>query len=387
MPTAAISDSSVSCDRPNEAPNASNVKVLPLNASLGDDLICNYSYLDPESFEEKDSSYKWYKNGVNQNINSQTLAKGNLSLNDKWGCYVTPSDGLLNGTERTSENNVTIVSTISNPKMYVENQQAWNKAGSWSAEEYIYDFEDELNNVLDSCTADSEGYCNITLSFSSDTNGTLNLSSMEIYYVIPTSESNITISNLSVIYSNGTLKIFEFIILNNAQDTLNASWSIDMGDGTVINSTYNATLAQNEKLIVFVEYNYTNKGTYTINATTRAGNITASANISIYVGDIIITELTQVYANKLNTLFAFTILNNENSALTNINWSLNTGEAAIYANYLVNLSVGEKLLVFVEYNYTNYGTYTIIATANATGKSDSKTISAAIRPPLNIYNL
>ncbi|MBI2135952.1 hypothetical protein HYU06_02695, partial [Candidatus Woesearchaeota archaeon] len=387
MPTAAISDSSVSCDRPNEAPNASNVKVLPLNASLGDDLICNYSYLDPENFEEKDSTYKWYKNGVNQNISSQTLAKGNLSLNDKWACYVTPSDGLLNGTERVSSNNVTIVSTISNPKMYVESQQAWNKAGSWAGEEYVYDFEDELNNALDSCTADSEGYCNITLSFSSDTNGTLNLSNMEIYYVIPTSESNITINNMSIVYSNNLNKIFEFIIQNPTSTALNASWSMDMGDGTTITSNQNITLTSREPALVFVEYNYTNKGAYAINVTARAGNLISSANISAYVGDIIITEFSEIYANKLNTLFAFTILNNKNSALTNINWSLNTGETTIYTNNLFNLSSGETILVFVEYNYTNYGTYTIIAAANATGISHSKTISTAIRPPLNIYNL
>ena len=368
-------------------PTVSSVNTILINATLGDNLECNYSYSSPLNYSEKDSSYKWYKDGVNQNINSQTLAKGNLSLNDKWYCTVIPSDGLLNGTESFSSNNVTILTTVSNVSLYIENYHAWYNSGYYSGEEFIYGFEDELNNALNNCVADSGGYCNITLSVSSDTNGTLNLSNMEIYYEISEATLNLSISNLSALSSNTTHTLFEFVINNTGGNTLNASWSIDMGDGTTITNNQNITLTSRESALVYVEYNYTNKGTYTINVTARASNASSSSSITAYVGDLIITELSEVYSNKFNRLFAFTILNNEASNLTNINWSLNTGETTIYANRAFNLSSGETILVFVEYNYTNYGTYTVIATANASGTSHSKTISAAIRPPLNIYNL
>ncbi|HLD15769.1 MAG TPA: LamG domain-containing protein [Candidatus Nanoarchaeia archaeon] len=159
-----------------------NVSVLPSIPNLGDDLLCNYTYHSIFNYSEKGSTYKWFKNGVNQNLNYETLAKGNLSLNDKWYCTIMPSDGLTNGTE-VSSSNVTIRTTVSNLKMYVENTNVWNRTGYLSGSEYIENYESTLQSAIDNCVADAQGYCNITLKFSSDTNGTLNLSNFEAYYV------------------------------------------------------------------------------------------------------------------------------------------------------------------------------------------------------------
>jgi hypothetical protein len=54
------------CYRDNEAPNASNVTVLPLSPDAGDDLFCNFTYSDAENFTERESSYEWWKNSSNQ---------------------------------------------------------------------------------------------------------------------------------------------------------------------------------------------------------------------------------------------------------------------------------------------------------------------------------
>lgn len=180
MPTSQI-NTDQSCERTNEAPTVSNVKVAPENPTAGDDLFCNYTYSDPESFEEKDSAYEWWKNGANQNINSKILSRGNLSVNDEWYCKVTPSDGLLNGTQQSS-NNVTILNTAQNPKMYVGNDMAWDSAGYFSDAEIVLDFKQELEDALQSCTPDAEGFCNITLSVSSDSNSKVNLSELKIHY-------------------------------------------------------------------------------------------------------------------------------------------------------------------------------------------------------------
>ena len=48
--------SEVSCDRTHEAPNATNVMVLPLIPNAGQDLLCNYTYSDPENWTEQNSS-------------------------------------------------------------------------------------------------------------------------------------------------------------------------------------------------------------------------------------------------------------------------------------------------------------------------------------------
>jgi len=169
------------CDRINEAPTASNVKIIPENPTAGDDLICNFTYSDPENFEEKDSRFEWWKNSINQNINSQVLGKGNLTVNDQWSCRVIPSDGLAEGAQQSSST-VSISTTVSSPKIYVEDSLTWSSEDYYSGSEIITDVTGGLNNALQSCTPDEEGYCNIPITFSSDSTGKLAISDLGIYY-------------------------------------------------------------------------------------------------------------------------------------------------------------------------------------------------------------
>ena len=181
--TTVTENSDQSCDRTHEAPSVSNVRVLPLIPNAGQDLLCNYTYSDPENFTEQNSSYEWWKNSVNQNINSQTLNKNNLTPGDSWYCKATPSDGLLFGTQVQSANTVTIRNATQNPVLYTNNQAVWNNTGYYGVENNVYEFGDELNNALSSCTADAQGFCNISLKFSSDNVGVLNASiESSIYY-------------------------------------------------------------------------------------------------------------------------------------------------------------------------------------------------------------
>jgi len=165
-------------------PVASNIEISPDNPTIADDLICDYDYFSPLNYSEQSSTYKWFKNGINQDINHETLDKENLTISDKWYCSVIPSDSLTNGTEITSQN-ATILTIVSDIIMYVGNQSIWNKSGYFSEEEYVPNYESNLMSELNNCTPDASGYCNITLSFSSQTNGTINLSGFEVYYTFP----------------------------------------------------------------------------------------------------------------------------------------------------------------------------------------------------------
>jgi len=194
MPTIPTSNATM-CERTNEAPTASNVKVIPEYPTAGDDLICDYDYYDKEGYEEKDSTYEWWKNSVNQNIDSKVLGKGNISVSDSWYCKVTPKDGLLSGTKQQSSNTVTILTTVQDVKMYVEDELAYeNPNGYYNDETDLIDFNEELNNALDSCVPDAQGYCNITMSYSSNTNGRVNLSKLEVYYWV----NNITLPQIQI---------------------------------------------------------------------------------------------------------------------------------------------------------------------------------------------
>ncbi|HLC52958.1 MAG TPA: hypothetical protein VJK03_00285 [Candidatus Nanoarchaeia archaeon] len=296
----------------NQAPSAAGVKVLPENATAGQDLLCNYTYSDPEGFEEQESTIEWWKNSVNQNINAQLLGKLNLTPNDPWYCKVTPSDGLLNGTQIQSSNTVKIRSTIQNPILYVNGAQAWNSPG-YFAEQQTAGFEQGLRDALNSCTPDVEGFCDINLTFGSDAAGLLNITEMEVFYEVPP-VYNITFDNLSLLYTEGTIGLYDIRLLNNGDsELLNLNWSIDFGDGNITQSNYNFDLSANEDIFLFAEHNYSSPGIYTVTVNASAGSVSDSISDVFNIGNV-----TDV--NK------FTIKNTSGSSIA---WFGDSGNAVI----------------------------------------------------------
>ncbi|MBI2541640.1 tandem-95 repeat protein [Candidatus Woesearchaeota archaeon] len=381
---AVIENSDQSCDRIHEAPSVSNVRVLPLTPNAGQDLLCNYTYSDPENFTEQNSSYEWWKNSVNQNINSQTLANSNLTPGDSWYCKVTPSDGLLFGTQQQSDNTVTIRNATQNPIFYINNSQTWNQTGYFGKEESVIDFNQELNNALANCSEDAEGFCNVSLTFSSNNFGILNLSDFGVYYT----QGNVSvvvslkIDSIITMYSNSTLKIFEFVILNDGQTAVtDIQWQFDTNNNFVINSTSNiSSLVANEKAFVYVQYNFSGTGSYDVKANAtglrQSTSVTASLSSSVGIGDLIVSSFDDLSVQGTNVIFEIQAKNQLSENISNVNWSLDTkNNEIINATQLSSLSPNETIFIFVNYDYGTGGTYAPTATVTNTTYSDTKTAS------------
>ncbi|MBI3037338.1 hypothetical protein HYY73_06355 [Candidatus Woesearchaeota archaeon] len=371
------------CYRTNEAPNASSVLVLPTSADAGDNLFCNYTYSDPENFTELNSFYEWWKNSVNQSINSQVLLKGNLTPTDVWYCKVMPSDGLANGTKVQSSNNVTVAGTVKEPVLYVNGTQVWSTANYYSDSEWIVNFDAQLVNALANCTADAEGYCNVNLTLYSGAAGLMNISSMEIYYDLPQpTVVSLKIQSLSQIYSNGTNKVFEFVMENNGTSAVNnVTWKLNLGDGTIVNSTYNTSLAVAETVRVYAAYNYSSEGDYTVtaNATAIAEGVTATKTLVISsAGTLSLSSLKVLYSNLSEKVFEFAI-NNSGDNNISVNWTLNFGDGNVVSSVQnANLNSSKSLLVYVQHNYSAQGDYSIAATAQGGGLTASSSISTEV---------
>ena len=150
--------------------------------------------------------------------------------------------------------------------------------------------------------------------------GDINLS-VNVSYPVT---ANLTITSLSSLYSNSTLQIFEFIILNNGTATINSiQWQFDTANNNVINSTINiSSLSPNEKEFVYLAYNFSSGGTFNVkaNATglSESTAITASLTASVTVNT---TSLSDV--NK------FLI---KNSSGSNIAWFGDAGNVVIKGN-------------------------------------------------------
>ncbi len=96
--------------------------------------------------------------------------------------------------------------------------------------------------------------------------------------------NDLQISDLNVVYQNTTERVFRFSINNTFinQNITNISWSLDAGQ-TIINSntTLNITLAAQEEALIFVYYNYTSPGNYTVTATAYNAQFTERRSIII----------------------------------------------------------------------------------------------------------
>ncbi len=357
----------------DRSPNVSSMMVLPLNPTAGDDLFCNYSFSSPGSYNEKDSTYDWKKNGVSQGINSQVIRKENLTIGDNWSCEFTPSNGLANGTKGISPN-VTILGTIKNPKIYVGSTLVWNSSGYYSDEEMITGFADEINSEIIDCIPDAEGYCNISITFSSEDSGKLNISEVSTYHRSRRETLNVT--SIKLIHSDGTDHIFEIVVENDGDITLdNISWAFDTDDGTMIYSDQNMALQPGEDVFVYLRHNYSLAGDLDVTLNVTSGNISASRTEEVHIGDLMITNFSEIHQNGTLSVFEFYIQNTGSSNLTGINWSLDTGDAVINSNELIDLTANEAAMVYVEYNYTQYGTFTAEASSTDGFYYDSKSIT------------
>ncbi|MBI2548805.1 tandem-95 repeat protein [Candidatus Woesearchaeota archaeon] len=171
------------CERPNEAPYATDVRILPLTPTAGHDIFCEYTFIDPEGFQEANSSYEWWKNNVYQSITTRMLNKSYLNSGDNWFCRVIPHDGIQAGLPVQS-NTVIIQSTVKDLRMDVETIPVWERAGYFAGPEYVDNFTEPINQSLPSCTPDPDQKCTIVIDFRSNAVGKLDLEDLGMYHLI-----------------------------------------------------------------------------------------------------------------------------------------------------------------------------------------------------------
>lgn len=111
---------------------------------------------------------------------------------------------------------------------------------------------------------------------------------------------------------------------------------------------------------------------------TSAGkNQTEKRQVTLYT-PLDLMNLSVVYTNGRQRIFRFVILNNHNSSIDNISWSLNNGQTTQNSLYNATLQSGEDLFVYAYYNYTSPGNYTVIASTLSNEFSDSESIQIQV---------
>src|SRR3989344_5588937 len=168
---------------------------------------------------------------------------------------------------------------------------------------------------------------------------------------------------LSELYGSDTYRIFDLVIANNDTSSLNnVNWTFDTDNSNTIAANQLVNLNVNENVSVYIAYNYSTRGQFTINATAFNETLKDSEILSITVSDLVVTEFDKIYLNQTEFIIEIIANNTGLNALTNINWTLNMNDSNIIkANSLFNLNSGENILIYVEYNYSSIGKYNVTA--------------------------
>jgi hypothetical protein len=200
---------------------------------------------------------------------------------------------------------------------------------------------------------------------------------------------SLAIDSLTTLHTNATLKIFEFVILNDGDTTVtDVQWQFDTDDSNVINSTTNiSSLAANEKAFVYVEHNFSGTGSFDVKANAtglrQSTIVTASLSSTVGIGDLVIDSFDDLNVNGLDVIFEAQVKNNLGTDnITNINWSLTTDDGEIInATELFNLASNESIFIYVQHQYSSGGTYNPSFTASNLTYSDTKSASVSTNSP------
>ncbi|MBI2549646.1 hypothetical protein HYV83_00505 [Candidatus Woesearchaeota archaeon] len=196
--------------------------------------------------------------------------------------------------------------------------------------------------------------------------------------LVISSAGTLSLSNLKVLYSNLSERVFEFTINNSGDNNLSANWTLNLGDGNVVSSTQNANLNSSKSLLVYVQHDYSAQGDYSVTATAQGGGLTASSSIPAEVEYLGVSNFSVINSSGSLRTFEAYVKNYMAVAMSNVSWSLNTGNGIVSSTSPITLQPQETAFVFAKYNYTATGTFAANFTAVNSSWNDLEALNVTI---------
>lgn len=108
----------------NDPPTVSDPMIMPLCPGVDDDLYASYTYGDVDGDPEGGSQIRWYKNDILQESynNELVVPASATSSGEKWYFTVTPGDGTVFGSTKTSP--CMIIEGVGQEELYL--YPGWN---------------------------------------------------------------------------------------------------------------------------------------------------------------------------------------------------------------------------------------------------------------------
>lgn len=208
-----------------------------------------------------------------------------------------------------------------------------------------------------------------------DSSTSLNFSRIDAYAALfPIDVHNFSTINLANFTDSS--KVFKFKARNQNNSYQNISFGLELGNGTWINTT-NVSAPPKKDVLVFMEHNYTENGTYGVTAWASNGHEwNDTETLTLTRGWLSVYNLSAVGVNNTERIFRFKVENtNATINMTGLRWNMTFGDGInVSANASRTVVSGTEHFFYLWHNYTAPGTYLVNVTAG------NQTINATTRP-------
>jgi hypothetical protein len=226
----------------NYLPRVFNVSITPALPIVHDDLVINYSYIDPDDDPEGDTKFEWFVDRgtgfINSGFNNQILTANRTSFGEEWFCRITPHDGKSYGFMSESDRVIILAGPITRIQIIPENVTI-TSVGEVKFKAKAYDSED--NQVPTDFTWDVTGGGGIdqTGFFSAEETGVHGVSAsaegvtgIAVVTVIPSSLSKVEILPPNPEISTDDIIPFEAVVFDTKDNIIfgqTRNWSVSGG--------------------------------------------------------------------------------------------------------------------------------------------------------------
>ncbi|MEA2036492.1 MAG: hypothetical protein U9O94_03225, partial [Nanoarchaeota archaeon] len=184
------------------------------------------------------------------------------------------------------------------------------------------------------------------------------------------SDAGVGAYNAKDIDSGSKNRTVEFFLVRENLTTQNdINWSIDFGDGNIVNSSEKVNVSS--PIMVLVQHNYANGGSYDLNIST-----VYDWNIFEDKFGISAKSLQSLSNNRTLSLIEFIIENDISENATNVQWNCTNG---ITSSQSFDILGNEDTMVLIEYNYSTSGDKSLNCKAISDDGTGNKTTEFDIK--------
>jgi hypothetical protein len=236
---------------------------------------------------------------------------------------------------------------------------------------------------ISSLAAGEKAFVYIAHNYSSSGSFTVKANATGITATASTLSASVSIGDLSItafnVSVNATSAVFDATIKNIGADNLSSvNWSLSTGEAT-ISSTSTFTLASNETTFVLAAYNYTIRKQHSATLTATSGSLQDQETITVDIRGIKLQSFLVLNESNRTRTFEMVVENALPINLTGVNWTLDTKNNNILnSTPTIILEPSEDAFVYVEYNFTASGTFSVNATAKNGTLEDSQALSIQV---------